>query len=589
MDLPFHPRDLIRIARRRRWYILIPLVSIVVAFVLLANSLPNVYQATATVLIEDQEIPEDLVPSLVGDFVERRLETLSRLLLVRENLLRLAERHGLYAAEREVMPPDAIAELMRKQIELDVIQTDIVDRSGRRGVATVAVQLSFSDRDPAKAQRVANELVSLYLQTNLEQRRSTAQNATAFLAAERARAEERIAQLEADLLAFQSENLGLLPDDVALVPQTIVRLEETLRAGQRELQSLREREAFLQTQMALTDEFVPAAGTGRVTPSSQLAVAQADLATARARYSASHPDVVRLEREVASLQRVVGEGGGNRALLAQEAELAAELGSLRERYTPNHPDVVRVQRQLASVRDAIARAGTGADAGLVRSPAYVQLSAQLNAVQAEATSVAQRNLDVQAEIERLQDVLARAPAVEQEYQRRTRALAEAVATRDDLATRQATAQLGQSLEAGAVGERLLLVEPPVFPNSPVSPNRKLIVALGVVLGLGGGLGLATLMELIDRSVRSAKDLVRLLGDKPLVMIPTLATKGDMRRRWAFRLGALAVLALVVAGGLSFVHRAYAPLDVLLFQAQTRADAWWQTTFPGAGDSLGTQE
>lgn len=590
MEAAFHPRDLLRTGWQRRWFFIVPVGVILALALVLALTLPPTYRSEATILVEDQEIPDNLVASLVNDFIDRRLETLTRRVLVTDNLLRIAERHQLYTVEREVLSPTQIADLMRDNIGMDVISTTISDpATGRTGQATIAFRLSFEDRDPAKAQRVANELVSLYLQTNLEQRRATAAGTTAFLAGERSRIEQRISQLEERLLEFQTSNLGLLPNDVVLAQQQIIRLEQDLRQLDRETQTLRDREAFLQTQLAMTDEFLPRDISRGVTPESRLEMARVELAAAQARYQPNHPDVVRLEREVRSLQSVVGTRSGDaEALIAQRDALQAELTALRERYTDTHPDVVRTQRQLAGVDGALANADTSG-LGATRSPAFVQLSSQLNAVVSEFEGIVVQRQEVRAELERMREVLTRAPVVSQEYERLRRALDEAFAGRETLVAKEATAQLGQSLETGAVGERLSLIEPPVFPERPARPNRTLILALGMVLALGSGIGSVTLAELLDRTVRSAKDLGRLIGERPLIMIPTMVTRGQKRRQWAIRGALAAVVLLGIGGGLAAVHHTVAPLDVLAFQTQTRANAWLTTTFPGGFGPTATQE
>ena len=582
MDLALHPRELLRTAWQRRWFFILPVVLIVGAALAVATSLPPTYRSTATILIEDQEIPDDLVSSLVNDYIDRRLETLTRRVLVTDNLLRVAERYQLYTVEREVMSPTQVAQAVRSNIGMEVISTNINDpRTGRAGRATIAFQLSFQDRDPAKAQRVTNELVSLYLQTNLEQRRATAAGTTAFLAGERQRLEQRIAQLESNLLEFQNANQGLLPNDVALAQQQIIRMEQDLRQLDRESQTLREREAFLQTQLAMTDEYLPRDMSRGVTPESRLELTRAELASAQARYQPNHPDVLRLQREVRSLEAVVGTrgGGGAELLIGQRDTLQAELAALRERYTETHPDVVRVQRQLASLEERLGNVEPTM-AGSTRSPAYVQLSSQLNSVLSQVQGVAQQRELIRADLERLGEVVAQAPVVSQEYERLRRALEEAILSRESLVAKEATAQLGQSLETGAVGERLSLIEPPVFPESPASPNRRLILALGLVVALGSGVGSVTLAELLDRTVRSARDLSRLIGEKPLVMIPTMISQGQRRRRWAMRAGIVGLVVAGIVAGLAVIHQRHVPLDVLAFQAQTRANAWIVRTFPG---------
>ncbi len=586
MEQSFDLRQIAQIAWRRKWFFLVPAGAFVALAVALILTLPPVYSSKAVVLVEQQEIPEDIVPSLVTDLIDRRFEVLTRQVLVTDNLVRIIERYDLYREEREVMSRTELAEMMRGRIGTRVLSTEVNDpRTGRSGDMTVAFEITFEDGNPESAQRVTNELVSAYLAANLDTRRAVAEQTQNFFDAERAEAERRIAQIEDAFTRFKLENRELLPEESAFQRQQLVSLEQQLRTLANDLRSLREREGFLTTQLALTDEYETSltAGGAGATPESQLEIVRAELATAQARYSPQHPDVVRLRRELQSLEQVVGVRGGAGALLEQEAILTSNLAALRERYTPEHPDFQRVERQLASVREEIRRAQAGgtsaARGGLARNQAFVQLSAQLNSVQTEIGSVEQQQIELQETITALQERLARAPAVEREFTRLARELEGAIEDRDVLADKAATAQLSGSLETEAVGERLTLIEPPTVPLAPSSPNKKLLLALGLVLAAGSGSVSALLAELLDRSIHSVRDVAQILGDAPLAMVPTIVTKADRRRAWA-RQGAFAVLLLlVVAVGLAAVNRFVAPLEVLGFQAQDRAESWLTTTFP----------
>jgi hypothetical protein len=292
---------------------------------------------------------------------------------------------------------------------------------------------------------------------------------------------------------------------------------------------------------------------------------------------------------VRSLEAVVGQRSGVTTLVDREAALAAELAGLQDRYTEEHPDVVRLKRQLASVRDELLAAGgagqTAPGGNLVRNPAFVQLKAQLNSVSTEIASVEQQREELKAQRVELQQRLARAPAVERKLNRLSRELDNAIADRDILADKATTAELSRSLESEAVGERLVLGEPPTHPEAPISPNKKLLLAIGLVLSMGSGGVSALLAEMFDRRIRGAGDLARIVGDSPLAAIPVIVTTAERRRRWTRRaVGAVAVLGVAGAGTV-WVHRTVVPLDVLSFQLRNDLQEWWMSTFQlGADDS-----
>jgi uncharacterized protein involved in exopolysaccharide biosynthesis len=594
MELSLHPRSILRMLWQRKWWFATPAVLVGVVVLSLVLFLPPVYRSEATILIEDQNIPENIVPSLVTEYIDRRLDTLTRRVLGTDNLLRIAEVFDLYPDERKMMTRMALANRISQNISTNQITTEVTDPdSGRTSETTVAFEIMFDYGDPQTARRVTNELVSLYMSLNQEKRREVAEETTQFLSSELAGVEDRITRLEDELADFQRENRELLPDEAAFKRQLLANTEQQLRSLDQDLRSLREREGFLTTELALTDEFVAAARSGgaAASPEAQLEMLRAELATARARYSASHPDVVRLAREVASLESVVGERSGAVRLIDQEQTLISELASLRERYTDAHPDVQRVQNELDGVRSAIQTAG-GRNAvgnlggsGTNRNDTYVQLSAQLNSVQTQIRSIDEQRRQLREERRTLQEQLARAPAVEREYTRLTRSLENAITDREALADKEASASLSGALESAAISERFVLAEPATLPLAPVSPREKLIVAVGFVLAMGFGGAAVVTAEFLDRSIRSAQQLTRLLGDSPLVAIPVLSSPAESRRIWIRRTIIGLVVIAISAGGLLWVHHTVTPLDVLGYQLRGSADRWLNATFPDSGLEL----
>jgi len=533
---------------------------VMVVAVAITQVLPPLYRSQATLLVQNPNVPENVVPSLITEQVGLRLQVIEREVLATGNLLKIADRHNLYAEEPEALSRAAIAGRMRERIDTQTVMTEFnEERSGGRVQATTGLRINFLDPNPRRAQLVVDDLVNAYLSRNLEDRRAVAETTTEFLANERAMLDQQIAAIEEQFTRFKVENRSLLPEEAAFKRRLLQNIGQRLRGLQSDLQVLRERESYISTQLALLNEFDVAAGRQGGTLAVNLEVLRGELATARARYSSTHPDVVRLQREVRSLESVVdARSGSSSALADREASLLADLATLRERYTDDHPDVERAQRELAAIRASIRNGDGGPQVAAegTRNTGYIQLSAQLNGVQAEISAIEEQQTALREERETLQAQLARAPEVELEYNTIKRQLENAVADRDALADKEATTRLSGALESTAAGGHLSLAEPPSAPSSPHSPDKKLILAAGFVLAVGSGGASLLGAQLLDRSIRSSRDLARMLGDAPLVAIPFITTAASRRRKWLWRFGGAVGVLMIAAAALSWAHTGY---------------------------------
>ena len=104
---------------RRKWLVVLTFVGALTAGISTVTFLPEVYSSAATVLIERQQIPEELVRATVTSSLEVRLHTISQEILSRSRLEGLINRFGLYTELQEKEEPmEVIIERMRKDISL---------------------------------------------------------------------------------------------------------------------------------------------------------------------------------------------------------------------------------------------------------------------------------------------------------------------------------------------------------------------------------------------------------------------------------------------------------------------------------------
>jgi capsular polysaccharide biosynthesis protein len=72
-----------------------------------------------------------------------------------------------------------------------------------------------------------------------------------------------------------------------------------------------------------------------------------------------------------------------------------------------------------------------------------------------------------------------------------------------------------------------------------------ILLIGIVLGLGAGVGFASIMEFSDTSFRDSEGLIRATGFPVLTEVPNIITREDRVKKQVKRL----VVIVVILGGI----------------------------------------
>ena len=568
------------IARRRLRPMLIAIVTGLLTSMLLALLWPPAYRSTGTILIEQQELPADLVRSTVTSYADERVQMISQRVMTTETLLGIIRRYDLYPRERSRETRDQIIKRMRDDIEVKMISADVVDpRSGQPTKATIAFTVSYTNRSADEAAKVANELTTLFLNDNVETRTQLADGAATFLQAQVAQVSQHLGKVESQLSAFEAKHFDSLPDLTQLNLQLIDRTEQSLQEAQARESSLQDQEVFLQAQLAqLKPDAAVYSDSGEriLSTSDRLKMLRSELAADRASYGPAYPDIARLSREVAGLEATQKNPTDVNDLRRSLDDARARLATMAKRYGPDYPDRVRLEREVKSYEQDLAtaaRAAASKDAstpaspaiGDADNPAYVQIRAQLNATRDDLTATQAKMAKLQSDLDRYQHRVAETPRIQKQYQELTQDYQVSKATYEGLRAKLADAEIGKNLEIDRKGERFTLIEPPLVPEQPASPNRPLVMLLGAVLSLLLAIGIAALLEALDGTVRGRRDLVSLVaGVPPLAIIPDIALERPPAQIWIRRaILAGAGLALLFGAALA-VNFLYEPLDVLWF-------------------------
>ena len=566
-------REFWHMARRRRVAMVGTALLIAAIGTAIAFLWPAVYRSKATILIEEQEIPTDLVRSTVTSYADQRIETIKQQVMSRASLWRIVEQFGLYQSLRKRSPTEEVLEQFVKDIQIEVINVKVVDkRSQTPTQATIAFTLAYDGETPELAQKVTNELTSLFLGENLKSRERHAQQTTAFLKQEAENLAHHIETLENKISALKHQADGALPELTQLNMQIMNQADRELLDVDRELRSLEERKRFLEGELATLKPNTPiiAASGERIFDSGErLKALRAQHASASGSLSADHPDIIRMKQELASLERETGaEAQGNDVPKRLEGE-RTRLVTLTERFGADHPDVVRAKQTIAALeRDLTQLAHKPPKKPLFKpeNPAYINIQSQLSSTTASLESLRKTKISLKKRAEEMAKRMERLPEIEPVYLDLLRDRENAVRKHQEITFRLMEAQVSEGLEVQRKGERFSLIDPAGLPERPERPNRPVILVLAAFLAVVGGIGAGAAAEQLDETIRTAHQLAQFAGLAPLSLIPYLPTESDVarvvrRRRIAQWGGAGAIVSAVALS-----HYLWLPLDVVWFTA-----------------------
>ena len=117
--------------------------------------------------------------------------------------------------------------------------------------------------------------------------------------------------------------------------------------------------------------------------------------------------------------------------------------------------------------------------------------------------------------------------------------------------------MAENLERTQQAEQFSVLDTAKLPEKPFTPNTRKILALGFMMALACGLGLAYVREYLDQTFRSTKELESVVQLPVLISVPVVSTKRErgwnlFKKAWA--VGAVVSMALVLFYALFFLWK-----------------------------------
>jgi uncharacterized protein involved in exopolysaccharide biosynthesis len=191
-------------------------------------------------------------------------------------------------------------------------------------------------------------------------------------------------------------------------------------------------------------------------------------------------------------------------LKAEASDLDVQRSKLLKVYKEKHPEVLKVDAQIQQVNQRI----------------DTEMKTMLRGVQTEFRVAKAREETLLGNVNQLRREGQDLNEKEIQYQNLMRESDSNQQLYESVLKRLKETSIAGGLETNNVK----IIEPAVAPRSPIRPRRDLNLLLSVVVGLVVGVGLATVIEYFDTSVKSPDDVERYLGLPVLGIVPLFSQK-----------------------------------------------------------------
>ncbi|MFN9498128.1 MAG: GumC family protein [Erythrobacteraceae bacterium] len=443
---------------QRKWWIITSAVIGIIASLIAVLVIPPTYRSTAILLVESAQLPKDVLNLSDEDLIERRLASILQQITARPDLVELIEKHGLYNAQRRSDSLSSVLEDMRTSISLTPTASSLSSVPGQS--TAIAFELSFDYEDPVAAQAVAQDLMDRVLRLEARGNSEQAENTVQFLNDQAASLQTQMGDLQSQIAGINSTNGGVLAGNMNIFGGSTGSYDVQIASLQRDNQSLVQQRELAQS----SDNRDPI-----------VLAAEQRLASARAVYAETHPDVI---------------------FAKQQLREARELASTNVARIP----VDAIDKQIAFNSEQIAALRAA------KAQEEARMSSQVSA-QARAPLVRQQ----------LEQLQGRLSLLNTQYERVQEQLM--------------AARAGVRAEDERMGERLSVVDPPVIPEEPSWPDRLILLAAGIGGGLGLGFVLAFAIEFLMKPIRDPAALNAVLGAEPIGLIPIITTPRASQPWW----------------------------------------------------------
>lgn len=320
------------------------------------------------------------------------------------------------------------------------------------------VMIAATGPHPVLTADLANALAESFLDHRRSERKSAATNTVEFLRAQIDTISSQLRLAEEDLKEFKQD-------------QEVVNLMAEGQSGMSQIASLQGQLDAIESERVSLDAALDDIRESEATD---------PLAPSPARRLLGTPAILRNEAASQMLNTLI--------------DLENERAELLQRRTPQDPDVGAINDRIRGVEDQL-----------------------FNIVSSYEENLDRQVQSLQSSIGRTGSELRELPEKEVQFARRQRETSLLQEMYTLLQTKMKEAQIAQAVE----DPNVRVVDSALVPGSPIAPDKRRNLMLGLLVGLVLGVGAAFGREYLDDTVHSMDEMEELTGVPVLGMIPTI--------------------------------------------------------------------
>jgi polysaccharide biosynthesis transport protein len=484
-----------RLLLKHKWQILVGTFALTLIFTVIIAKWPNIYEATATILVDPQQIPEKYVSAAVDSDRYARLNTITQQVLTGTRLKEIINKFNLYQEGRKSESSQEAIEQMRNDMTIE----EVTQQGSGQELSTFT--LAYHGKEPKLVADVANELANSFIQWNIDSRKQQVSGTKEFLSSELQAAKQNLEQQEQELRQFKMSHLGETPDQTATNLQVLSGLRLSLQANADSMNRF-DQERILLTRLpepitAGMDPNINLTHRGRLElEKRQLEVTIEQL---RTRYSEAHPDVVKANRRLEEINSELQSLPADPIDHSSNATGKESATAVRMELIDN--DMKRLKAEQDRIQSQIAAYQAKVDATPIREQQLVELT---------------RNYDIS----------------KQHYQA--------------LLDKSFNIDMATDLEQNQKAEQFKVLDRAPVPTKPIKPKRKLLIPIGGLVAFAFSTVCVLVGKMLSPAIQTETELQALLpaGVHLMGQIPHIGVAADARRQWQLAIFAFSICVIL---------------------------------------------